>query len=284
VFSSRTANIYTASLLKQWLEWASGVAAPPEEFWLDANGRVFDPFRPAIEPGGFASVEEMRASRLHTLRCFKASVEEARCFVFTLGLTESWFNLQAGHEYPMCPGTVAGRFDAACHGFVNQNYAQVQAALKSAISLMRALNPRLKVLLTVSPVPLTATASGRHVLLATSHSKSILRAVAADAVETLPEVDYFPSYELITAACFKGQFFEANQRQVTPEGVRFVMDSFFKALQGAGVQLLNEAQVQRRTEKAVVGVKERRAQLQRLQRERDVVCEEALLEAFGDKP
>ena len=36
--------------------------------------------------------------------------------------------------------------------------------------------PKLRILLTVSPVPLTATAGDDHVLLATTYSKSVLRA------------------------------------------------------------------------------------------------------------
>jgi hypothetical protein len=289
VFSSRTANIYTTSLLRQWLEWASGASAPPEEFWQAADGRVVDPFRPAIEQGGFASVEEMLASRQHTLRCFKASVEGARYFVFTLGLTESWFHTPLGHEYPMCPGTVAGTFDPAAHQFVNQRYGQVLKALKASIRILRSLNPNLKVLLTVSPVPLTATASGQHVLLATQHSKAILRAVAAEAAETVAGVDYFPSYELITSPCFGGRFFEANQRQVTPEGVAFVMGQFFAALQAAGVELPAQAERGRSTAPPKGKHNKRRALLDALRRQREAAadeesetaCEEALLDAFG---
>ncbi|EYD74133.1 hypothetical protein Rumeso_04332 [Rubellimicrobium mesophilum DSM 19309] len=104
VFSSRTANIYTTSLLQQWAEWAFGSKPVPEEVW-EADGRFYDPFRPRIEPDGFASVEELRRSREETLRAFRQSVTDAAFFVFTLGLTERWMNTAHGYEYPMCPGT-----------------------------------------------------------------------------------------------------------------------------------------------------------------------------------
>ena len=58
VYSARTGNIYTCADLRQWLGWAAGDASAPAEAW-HKDGRVFDPFRPAIEPGGFASVEEI---------------------------------------------------------------------------------------------------------------------------------------------------------------------------------------------------------------------------------
>ena len=55
LFSSRTANIYTASLLHQWMSWANGDSAPCDETW-ESNGRFYDPFRPVrlipFDPAG----------------------------------------------------------------------------------------------------------------------------------------------------------------------------------------------------------------------------------------
>lgn len=147
-----------------------------------------------------------------------------------MGLTEAWVNRHSGHVYAVCPGTVAGSFDADAHGFVNCGFAEIQAQMVEALGLLRGLNPDIKVLLTVSPVPLTATASGEHVLTATTYSKSVLRAVAGELAQSQPGVDYFPSYEIITAPAFGGRFFESNKRSVAPEGVNFVMNSFFRAI------------------------------------------------------
>lgn len=107
VFTCRTGNIYTPSLLGQWLSWAAAETTPPEITW-EQDGRYYDPFRPGIEPDGFLSSEELFTSRLVTVRALRKAVETARVFVFTLGLTESWFDLKHNVEYPMCPGTVAG--------------------------------------------------------------------------------------------------------------------------------------------------------------------------------
>jgi DNA-binding IclR family transcriptional regulator len=82
----------------------------------------------------------------------------------------------------------------------------------------------------VSPVPLTATASGDHVLVATTRSKSTLRTVAAELAADDPGVDYFPSYEVITGAPARMAFFEDNLRSVRAEGVATVMGHFFRGL------------------------------------------------------
>jgi hypothetical protein len=230
VFTARTANIYTVSLLRQWVDWALGKAVP-DDTW-EKDGRFYDPFRPRIEPSGFASKEEMLASRRTAINCFRESLTSSDVFVFTLGLTESWFNRDLGYEYPMCPGTVAGEFNPQVHQFVNQDFLFIRKSLIKAIKGIRSVNPDVKVLLTVSPVPLTATMSGNHVLVATTESKSILRAIAGDIRQQFDFVDYFPSYEIITSAPFRAVYFEPNQREVNHTGVTHVMSVFFKCLSG----------------------------------------------------
>lgn len=273
VFSARTANIYTTSLLKQWMHWSLGQKTPPDEVW-EKEGRYYDPFRPNIEPQGFESVDELRASRELTLNAFKRCILESDVFVFTLGLTESWFNSEHGYEYPMCPGTVAGDFDAAKHSFRNQKFWEVMGNMKEVIAGMRSLNHSLKFLLTVSPVPLTATMSGRHVLVATMESKSILRAAAATLRDTQGSfVDYFPSYEVINAPPFRGAFFEPNLRSVNHTGVAHVMDLFFASL----VQKYGKSVLPATHAKAAPAAG--KSQTARA----DVVCEEELLRAFSPR-
>lgn len=228
-FSSRTGNVYTVRQLLQWIRWARGQDQMPDEIWED-DGRYYDPFRPRLEPRGFASRAEVRDCRAMTLEAFHASITRAQLLVFTLGLTEAWVDAGTGHEYPLCPGVAAGRFDPERHRFVNSGPQAVATDLQDCLELLQRFNPRLRILLTVSPVPLTATASGQHVLVATMQSKSVLRAVAGQAAADHPHVDYFPSYEIISAPSFRGMFFAPNQREVAAAGVDHVMGEFFGCL------------------------------------------------------
>lgn len=288
VFSARTGNIYTVGLLRQWIAWASGEEEMPAEIW-EKNGRFYDPFRPRIEPEGFASREELLASREMVLEAFLRSITEAKLFVYTLGLTESWVNTEAGYEYPMCPGTAAGTFDPDRHQFFNRTFVEIHKVLRDCLKRLRALNPRLRVLLTVSPVPLTATASGNHVLVATMQSKSVLRAVAGQAADELAFVDYFPSYEIINAPTYRGFFFEANQRNVAHTGVDHVMGEFFRCLSAKYPEVMAEA-----PRAAVKGKAKAKAKVRAARAEPasagpeapepandELVCEEALLAAFA---
>lgn len=270
VFTCRTGNIYTTSLLLQWTKWALGKEKPPAEYW-EKDGRIYDPFRPRVEPNGFASVDEMIASREMCIEAFKAAIVDSKIFVFTLGLTESWVNKSGGYEYPMCPGTVAGDFDEKEHIFVNQDYKLIHKNLTDALKLMKEANRALRFLLTVSPVPLTATMSGQHVLVATMQSKSILRAVAGDVASKRRNIDYFPSYEIISSFPFRGEFFAQNLRSVEQRGVDHVMANFFAGL-GIDVEKI-KADKAERTQRAA----------KRKEEANELVCEEELLAAFGDK-
>ncbi|MFE7117540.1 GSCFA domain-containing protein [Streptomyces sp. NPDC057654] len=240
VFSFRTGNVYTAAMLRQWLSWAHGESAPPDEVWSE-DGRFYDPFRPAVEPSGHGSAEEVREAREATLGAVRGAVAGAGVLIFTLGLTEAWRDRATGTVHPVCPGTVRGTYDAERYGFHNFTYPEVYEDLSAAIALARAANPRLRVLLTVSPVPLTATATGGHVLTATTYSKSVLRAVAGQLAQELDHVDYFPAYELVTGFPFKAACFEPNLRTVAPEGVAFVMRHFFDGLARRPAEAVTEA-------------------------------------------
>ncbi|EBA18425.1 hypothetical protein RSK20926_11919 [Roseobacter sp. SK209-2-6] len=268
IFSFRTGNIYTARMLRQWLGYAFGEAEAPEEIWKN-EGRVMDPLRPAIEPGGFASEAELLASRDAVLAAIRNAITQADIFVFTMGLTESWRNRETGLEYALCPGTVGGQFDKDQHVFVNQGFSTIRRDMRACLEILRAANPGLRVLLTVSPVPLTATATDKHVLTATSYSKSVLRAVAGELADDHDDVDYFPSYEIITHPAYRGMFYAPNQRSVVPQGVNHVMESFFACQHAAFPRLARQA--------AKSGAKRQGGSAS----SRAVKCEEEFLDAFG---
>lgn len=173
----------------------------------------------------------------------------------------------------MCPGTIGGTFDPEKHVFRNQDYNRIRKSLVSAIRKIRsARQTGPNFLLTVSPVPLTATNSGNHVLVATMESKSTLRAVAGNVSSNLSRVSYFPSYEIINSAPFRGTFFEPNMRSVNPHGVDHVMKTFFAGLPEQAETKPSQAKAQTRVGKAEAATEKTQD---------DLACEEELLAAFG---
>lgn len=273
VFTARTGNIYTAAQLLTWARLAVDPSAVESiEIWRSPNGRFFDSLRPVIEPDGFESVQEARASLATTARAFHRSFSEAEVFVFTLGLTEGWEDATTGQVWALCPGTGVGTYDPDRHVFCNYAYPRIMADLEAAMAIMREVNPDLRFLLTVSPVPLVATASGNHVLSATTYSKSVLRAVAGDLAMTRQEVDYFPSYEIIASPPSRGAFFEPNLRGIAIEGVSLVMGHFFAGLDISGPPA-------RGGEDAAA---KRIYDSEQAMAEDDLVCDEIIMERFNN--
>ncbi|WP_410621075.1 GSCFA domain-containing protein [Amycolatopsis sp. cmx-8-4] len=260
-FSFRTGTIYTAAVLRQWLAWAFGHEKAPDTVWT-GDGRCFDPYRPSVEPTGYASADDVFAAREETLAAIRRGVARARCLIFTLGLTEAWGDA-GGTVYPSCPGTVRGTFDDTRHTLRTFTFADVHRDLLDVFALARAANPDIRFVLTVSPVPLTATAGAQHALVANTHAKSVLRGVAGQLAQEHDHVDYFPAYELITGQPFRSGFYEPNLREVTAEGVEFVMGHFTSALRGTAT-----APARERREPRVKG---------------GDVCDDAVLDYYGPR-
>lgn len=228
LYSARYGNIYSIRQLLQLFRRAAGSWVSCEDVW-ETDGRYYDPFRPSIEPSGFVSAEEMRRDRCYHLERVKRLLRRTELFVFTFGLTEAWLCREDGTVLPTCPGTIAGTFDPARYEFHNFDYKEVLQDAENFIALALDNNPEMRFLFTVSPVPLTATATQSHVLQASVYSKSVLRAVCGALYERYAQVDYFPSYELVASHPMRAMFFQPNLRGVSPVGVEHVMKTFFRA-------------------------------------------------------
>lgn len=201
IFSARYGNIYTARQLLQLIRRAYGRFVPQEDAWVEGNGIVRDPFRPTSQPGGYISLQEMHIDRQQHFTAVREMFENLDVFVFTLGLTECWRCSADGAVLPLCPGVEGGTFDETLYEFYNQSANDVIADLSEFFDELRAVNAKAQIILTVSPVPLAATAStGGHVLSATTYSKSVLRVAAEVVTKRFAEIHYFPSYEIITGA------------------------------------------------------------------------------------
>lgn len=229
LFSARYGNIYTARQLIQLVERAYGRFVPAESAWQEADDVFLDPFRPSAQPGGFISQLELEADRAQHLAAVREMLETLDVFVFTLGLTECWASRQDGAVFPICPGVEGGVFDPDRHVFYNQTLDDVVADMTSFLMILARINPRAQVILTVSPVPLAATARhDQHVLTATTYSKSVLRVAAETLATRFAHVAYFPSYEIITGAFNKGGYYAPDLRNVVEGGVAHVMGLFMK--------------------------------------------------------
>jgi hypothetical protein len=230
-FSAAYGNIYTPRQLLQLLRRCLGSFRPAEDRWHTDAG-VIDPFRPGLRYHALTDREFDLLGAQH-LRAVRRVFEEAKVFIFTLGLTEAWVSRLDGAVFPACPGTVAGTFDEALHAFVNFSVDEVTSDLDAFVTELCALNRGVRVILTVSPVPLVATATGQHVLLSSTYSKAVLRASAEEIVRRHAFVSYFPAFEIVTGPQAPDAYLEADRRSVTQEAIATVMTAFLAACEAA---------------------------------------------------
>lgn len=262
LYSARYGNIYTTRQLRQLLEDTRKSRLRPEAIWT-RDGLFLDALRPGTEPAPLPEAEVIRLRQFHLGR-LKRLFSQTQLFIFTLGLTETWEDAETGTVFPTAPGLLASPPSGREVRFLNLSVSQVLDDLAAIHKLLHRFNPDMRLLLTVSPVPLTATASGAHVLQASTASKAILRAAVQDFIQTHPDTDYVPSYEIITNPAARGRFFEPNLRSVSAEGVDLVMQTFLAAHGLAALPPRPEPKAQPPAEDPAD----------------DLICEEALLDAF----
>lgn len=159
-FSANYGNVYTVRQAVQLVQEALGMRRCTEPAWPVEGGFV-DPLRPAQFDTPFPSEACLQAARADHLKAVHTALSQLDVLVFTLGLTEAWRVLDCGTILPVAPGVIAGQIDYNRHEFINFRYSEVLAdlcALHDAILALRG-GRAFRMLLTVSPVPLTATAS-----------------------------------------------------------------------------------------------------------------------------
>lgn len=232
-FSARYGNIYTPRQAWQLLERGLGRFKPAEDRWIKSDDAVVDPFRPGLKYPATSEAEFHAITNQHLARTIE-SIRAADVFVFTLGLTEAWVSTIDGAVFPACPGTIAGTFDPSRHVFHNFSVAEIISDLDRLIGVAREIKPDLRVILTVSPVPLVATATDDHVLVATTYSKSVLRVAAGDAARRHRDVHYFPAFEIVTGPQAPFDFFEPDRREPSRMAIETVMACFLSHCEGGG--------------------------------------------------
>ena len=127
---------------------------------------------------------------------YAAAFAEAGAFVFTFGLAEVWEDRETGGVF--WRGVPEEVFDSGRHVFRLSTVEENAANIRRIVELVRQLNKRAPIVLTLSPVPLMATFRDVSCMTADCVSKSVLR-VALDQVmaESRPEVYYWPSFEVV---------------------------------------------------------------------------------------
>ncbi|PRY25231.1 GSCFA family protein [Aliiruegeria haliotis] len=171
------------------------------------------------------SLEEILAFR-HRYLDVMARAATADVVIVTLGYVECWFDteldiyLNVAPPLPLCKA-YPDRFE-----FRVLSYEDVLGGLRDLYAVLtRHRATPLRMLLTVSPVPLLSTLRDMDVLVANAYSKSVQRAAIDAFLAESEGVDYFPSYEFVVLSNPNAAWSRGDYRHVSPGLVKRIMDT-----------------------------------------------------------
>ena len=120
---------------------------------------------------------------------------------------------------------------ANCHKVPSANFAkslltegEIIESFKNLYSKLKSINPKYKIILTVSPV--------RHLkdtLELNAVSKSILRLSCHSIVNQFSDVEYFPSYEILLDDLRDYRFYKTDRLHPTEEAIEYIWEKFVTA-------------------------------------------------------
>jgi hypothetical protein len=215
-------NVYTPSSV---LEVVRLISAENKYHSIVGEGeQYFDLLTSGLLPLPNEKVKEIRKGLLKTY----ANLPDADVLFVTLGYNESWFYVPCNSFINVAPAHIILRRKIDDFKFCSFDFSDVSNMIDEVIVFVHQLNPDCKIVLTVSPVPLSSTFSRTDVIVANQKSKAILLAVATEMAAKYDFVDYFPSYEIIINSEYT-KVFESDGVHVKNEGVKKVMEIFFSA-------------------------------------------------------
>lgn len=187
-----------------WHKWIEDINSPL------ALAAIVDSLR-----DGYAEIEAIRASNVA---------------IITTGVAPCWFR-KDNNAFVLANGLNLKKMDQ-----YYQRTLTVQEScdfLLSALSKYKRLNPAIKLVLTLSPVPLARTFEFHSAIVADTVSKSVLRAAIHEAVQKRPDdIFYFPSYEIVTwLGRYHGDAFgkdDGSPRHVSRFYIDAVLDAFIR--------------------------------------------------------
>ncbi len=219
--SARFGNVFNTKCIRQIFEGAYGGFEPAEAVWA-YDGKLMDPYRKNV---GWATIEEARAERASHHAAVREMVQRCEVLICTIGQAEVWRHREDKAAFFMIPP--AEVIDEARHEVALTTVRENVENLHASYDLIRAHNPRLRLVLTVSPVPLMATFRDEHAVVADEASKSILRVAADEFVRANPDVLYFPAYEIVKR--LSPSPWKEDNRHARPEVIARVMEAFMGA-------------------------------------------------------
>lgn len=206
--------------------------------FADNMGRRFreEKFRAVVNPYG---VMYNPASVLHTVRRFAATVGESvpapQVVVLTLGTNHVYILKETGEIVDNCMKRPQRLFTEKA-----LDVDECTRYLAETVDLLRQLNPKVKVIFTVSPIRYRkygyhgSQLSKATLLLAVDRLLKLLpQPATADEAGAAFAATYFPAYELLNDELRDYRFYDADMLHPSRQAVDYIWERFAAAYFGA---------------------------------------------------
>jgi hypothetical protein len=221
-------NKYNTHAILNELRWALDPKAdfPFESIYEIDDERSVDPHtNPTLKLVSFDRTVERR----RTITDVNTRIAGCRVVVITLGLVEAWRDEKADVFLNATPRPEMLAREPDRYTLHVLDAADNLANLEATQRLLQAHgHSDVHIVVTVSPVPLMATFTGRDVVTANTYSKSTLRSAAEEWAAAHSNIDYFPSYEIVMNSD-RGLAWADDGRHVQGDVVRHIMGVFADA-------------------------------------------------------
>jgi hypothetical protein len=202
--------------------------SPSERLWDFGDGDIRTPYIKcqSLQPMFLGSnIEEALKKEEEIFQKFANVLKNIDVLIITLGQTEYW-HFEGDKEYPFYAAPWAGiEGGKEKHRFSNLTQSEVCSDLRETIDLLKKHNSNLKILVSVSPVPLVAsTQKGLSAYVYAGAAKSSLHSAVMEVVTDSEDVFYMPSYEIVMAEPHKS--FKDDGRHVLRTTVDKIMNTF----------------------------------------------------------
>jgi hypothetical protein len=207
-------TVFQPLALAQLLRAAAGEEQDWQQHVVEARGRwqSYD-FHSTI---GAESPVELLQTIQDTVRRVGEFVRAADAVVLTLGTAWAYRLRETGELVSNLHKLPAGLFDKEL-----LTADEIVNGLAEVHALLRRLNPAIRIVLTVSPV--------RHIkdtLPLNAVSKSVLRVACHYLSELLPNISYFPAYELLTDDLRDYRFYAADMLHPSEVAEDYIWERF----------------------------------------------------------
>ena len=162
---------------------------------------------------------ERALERRNLISRMYSCIRSSDVVIITLGLNQAWFDNASGVYLNRLPPLKFAKENSTRYELRVLEVNECVEVLRPAFDLL--MGNRANVLLTLSPVPLGRSFSSNGAVVANSVSKGILRSAAQMLCSEFPNVDYFPSYEMVLMS--GPQSFQPDNVHVRPEVVDAVV-------------------------------------------------------------